>query len=292
MKKLAIIRPGAIGDIICIFHLSEELYKRYGFFDIYCADGYYNLLKEFVDSNSFKFELKPLKSLVKINYEIVHSLIGYPVDKGYPSVEMPKHLVLLMAEELGLHNLKSVPILEIDSPTPPKNITHSDFVTVQVATGWSRYKELSIEQNENLCKIIKSEFPFKIIQIGAKNEIALKNADIHLLGEPFETSVGALAWAKYHVGPDSVFNHISNFSWLHKRKQTKALIYFGSTSPSGSGYSTNENLFLKLPCQPCYRENPEISSKSGGPCPYGGMCLKQMPGDFVHSFLRKTFENI
>lgn len=292
MKKLAVLRPGAIGDIVCVINISEEIYNRYGHFDLFVFESYYRLLKPFVDNNCFKFTLRPEKELNRNEFEIVHPLIGYPFDQGYPKIKLTKHIGLLMAEELGIIGLSALPSLEVSSPPPPKEVTNSDYITIQVKTGWSRYKELSVNQNEEICNIVRDEYPFKIIQIGSANEPKLKGADYHILGQPLERSLGALAWASHHVGPDSLFNHASNFVWSHKKKKTKSLIYFGSTCPTGTGFESNVNLFLNLHCQPCYKENPEISANPGTPCPYNGMCLKNIPSGFLHSYLKKTFENL
>ena len=76
------------------------------------------------------------------------------------------------------------------------------------------------------------------------------------------------------MGVDSFTNHAS------ATVGTPAVILFGSTSPTGSGYGQNINIYKGLECQPCYKEYG-WSKDSRGPCEYEKMCMNQITVDDV-----------
>lgn len=291
MKNLAIHRPGALGDIMCIIMLQDTIYEVYGIFDLFVHESYYSAIVPLLKYNKNKFNFYPVSELNRNNYNKVVDLVGYPVHLGYPKVSMKKHLMLYMLDELGIAYEALPEQLMLEAPPPPaKLLKTKNYITVQLKTGWSRYKEFKAEQLDSMCLAVKTWYASDIIQIGAENEPKLNNADVHMLGYSLEEAIGAQAWAKYHIGPDSFFNHTTNLKWTHKGNSTKGLIYFGSTSPIGSGYDQNINIYAGAHCQPCYRENPEISSAHGGPCPFNHMCLSRMPVEFLQSYIIKLFE--
>lgn len=289
MKNLAINRPGALGDITCVIMLQDAIYRKYGHFDLYVADGYFQQLNPLLKYNKMKFTLLPGSTLITSDYKRVSNLIGYPFKDGYPKVKMTKHLILYMADELGL-NLSNLPKrLQLEAPPPPtKYVNSKDYITVQLKTGWSKYKELTVEQLDSICLAVKTWFSSEIIQIGAANEPKLKNVDNYIIGHSLEEAIGAHAWARYHIGPDSLFNHLTNIDWIHKNKNTKGLIYFGSTSPTSFGYNHNINLFMGAHCQPCYIDTLNEPDKEL--CPFNHMCLKRIPIEFLQSYVIKLFD--
>ena len=64
--------------------------------------------------------------------------------------------------------------------------------------------------------------------------------------------------------------------------KTPAVILFGSTSPIGSGYEGNENLWYGKECSPCYKEY-EWARDPNGPCPYDRRCMKEITVEMVLS---------
>jgi ADP-heptose:LPS heptosyltransferase len=64
-----------------------------------------------------------------------------------------------------------------------------------------------------------------------------------------------------------VFNHAAN------ALQVPAVIMFGSTSPTGSGYKDHVNLASGDSCQPCYREDNTIAVHKKPACPYAHKCM-------------------
>ena len=278
MSSIAIIRPGALGDIFCILPLVPLIRKVYSGISIYCADVNFAILNQFVLDNGPQLKIKfaPLSDLRAEDYDKVLTISGYPAHEGYPNQELRRHIIKNYALELGVSIEGDIPSPELASyPPPPELIGKSKIITIQTQTGWSRYKELGFSETVKLIDSIKKAAPdVHICHIGGPDHVPLPNVDSSFLGQPFENNVAAQSWADLHVGPDSIFNHTSNITWSHKGRKTKAIIYFGSTSPRGHGYFDNINIYRGLECQPCYRENPEISSQNTTPCPYEHKCLK------------------
>ena len=178
---------------------------------------------------------------------------------------MQRHLLEYFAKEMevdfSFNNLNlSLPSF----PTKIKNRDYPKHITVQNKTGWSVYKEWWGWQQ--LIDMMKQKMPdVEIYQIGGPNDPQISNIDGSFCGEPFEDNLAAQAWAVLHLGLDSVFNHTTNINWIGKGK-TKGIILFGSTQADASGYPHNENISLGLACQPCFKEDPKVSSASLGVC--------------------------
>ena len=272
MTRYSITRNGALGDILCILNLRDQIRAKYGPFDLYSHPSCYRILSQFITDNNlcdgfFTTESVPNNSV---------SLTCYPMHEGYPNSKPNKHLYKYIQDELHLTPtpLESLPLLTLKRPEcfGPKNIT------IQGKTGWSIYKEYP--HNQELIRRLAA-LDFKIIQIGGPDDPPLPGIDAHLLGRKFEEQVAAQCWADLHIGPDSVFNHTSNYEWSHKNKRTPSIIYFGSTSSSLSGYDFNCNVSLGLECQPCFRENPGVSTQKTDPCPFQHKCLKDLTVDQI-----------
>jgi ADP-heptose:LPS heptosyltransferase len=152
----------------------------------------------------------------------------------------------------------SLPRLELKL----KPILEGDYITLHPFTGWSKYKEWPIERWEELIVRIReaSEVPVAFIQIGTPNETKIAGCDHSYMGRPLMDSINLIANAKLHMGGDSFSNHTTHLTG------TPAVILWGSTQYTASGYDKNINVNFKVPCQPCFKENPGISSMSRGPC--------------------------
>ena len=82
------------------------------------------------------------------------------------------------------------------------------------------------------------------------------------------------------MGCDSFSNHVAG------AYGTPAVILFGSTSPTGSGYKTATNIYKGIECQPCYKENPEVSKNPRGSCDHR-TCMKSISVDEVIDAAKK-----
>ena len=264
MSRIAINRPGAIGDIIMISNCLPKLRERYDEIDLFCHHSIGDILGNFLKENEVVDRVGDSSNFVESNYDKVVNCIGYPLNEGYPDVKMGKHLVDYFADELGVENCFDDLLFKL--PDFPLGISRDDpYITIQNKTGWSVYKEWWGWQD--LVNKIKQELPqIGIYQIGGPNDPPLVNIDGDFLGWSFEANLNAQVWSRAHLGLDSVFNHTSNITWQGLGKKS-CVILFGSTQHDASGYSHNTNISLQLPCQPCFRENPDISTMSKGVCP-------------------------
>jgi ADP-heptose:LPS heptosyltransferase len=99
------------------------------------------------------------------------------------------------------------------------------------------------------------------VLIGGADDPALEGIDRDLRGRTsLSQSLWLLKHSALHLGCDSFSNHAAG-AFGHP-----AVIVFGSTSPTGSGYQSAVNLWAGLNCSPCYREDPRFSHQSRGPC--------------------------
>lgn len=263
MNSIALNRPGAIGDIVMILNCVPELRKRFGVVDLFCHKSIVDILKNFCVGSGLVDEVRSVDDLDRSNYDKVVDCIGYPISEGYPNSKMKKHLIFYFAKELEVD--VSFDDVALTPLKPPSKVNKPLYITVQNKTGWSIYKEWWGWQK--LIDKLKNERPdIGIYQIGGPNDPRLSNIDDSLLGHSFDDNLATQIWSKVHLGLDSVFNHTSNYSW-HGIGKKSCVILFGSTQYEASGYQHNTNISLNLPCQPCFRENPETSKASKGVCP-------------------------
>ena len=262
-KRIALNRPGAIGDIIMILNLVPKLKKLNPDYEIH-----------FFCHPSYGVELAPLFEAAGIsawhdfntlnaeasNYEEIFNMIGYPLKEGYPEKPMRQHLLRYFSEELKLRCGDELPQLNCPG-WPNLGLEPFSYVTIHPQSGWSLYKNWSMSRWE---KIIEEcpEIPF--IQIGSEKDYHLKGADHSFMGKPLIQSVSLLSNAKFHAGVDSFTNHLTHVKW--QGRQTPGLILWGSTQAAAAGYPENTNISLGLECQPCFREDPRISAMPRGLC--------------------------
>ena len=263
MGKIALIRPGAIGDIMMALNFVQEL-KRKNEVSFFCSSGIHAILNNFVSNNKL-VNFYPSEEYKQEDFDKTINLIGYPLGEGYPYKKMNRHLLEYFANEMETNF--SFDQFALDLPIFPKKIKNRNtprYVTFQNKTGWSVYKEWWGWQE--LINLIKEKNPnVEIYQIGGPNDPQIENTDGSFCGDSFEDNLAAQAWANTHIGLDSVFNHTTNINWLNKGK-TKGIILFGSTQADASGYPHNDNISLGLSCQPCFKEDPKVSRVPLGLC--------------------------
>ena len=263
MNSIALHRPGAIGDIIMILNSVPKLRERFDKVDLFCHKSIADIIGKFCTESGLVDKVRSPEDLNESDYDKVVNCIGYPLKEGYPNVRMKKHLVSYFAEELDVD--VSFDDVDLTPLKPPSKVNKPLYITIQNKTGWSIYKEWWGWQQ--LIDKLKEKRPdVGIYQIGGPNDPKLSDIDGSFLGQSFDDNLSAQTWSRVHLGLDSVFNHTSNYSW-HGIGKKSCVILFGSTQYEASGYQHNTNISLNLPCQPCFRENPEISKSSKGVCP-------------------------
>lgn len=296
MSSIALHRPGAIGDIIMILNCAPKLREQFNKIDLYCHESIVKILKNFCLYSGIVDNVIDSSLLKRQEYDKVVDCIGYPIKEGYPNVRMKKHLIYYFAEEMGI----DVTLDDVElNPLPPLKLNKRLYITIQNKTGWSIYKEWWGWQQ--LIDRLKDKRPdIGVYQIGGPNDPKLSNIDGSFTGGSFEDNLAVQTWGRAHLGLDSVFNHTSNYKWRGIGKKN-CVILFGSTQYDASGYQHNTNISLGLSCQPCFRENPDVSSVSGGICPNPPnqtyqepkhKCMFDISVDIVYdALLKKLYEN-
>jgi ADP-heptose:LPS heptosyltransferase/SAM-dependent methyltransferase len=265
-RKIALHRPGAIGDIIMTLALVPLLKQKHPDHDIhyFCnatlGTSLQRLMKQAGIDGGFPAEALEQRQR---DYEKVINLIGYPLQDGYPYKPMRKHLIQYFAAEMGI-DLDCIPHLLLQ---PSQNLPEvlklpSRYATIHPQAGWSAYKNWPTERWE---EVVAKRPDISFYQIGSATDRKVLNADPTFMGMPLNVSIDLMAGASLHVGVDSWTNHLTNIAW-GVRGFTPAIILWGSTQATAAGYPRNTNISLGLECQPCFREDPKISRMPLGPC--------------------------
>ena len=266
VPKIALHRPGAIGDVIMTLNLIPLLKKRYPKHEIhyFCHPVIGESLSELmyqagVDEWHDNSQLQAMVS----GYESVINLIGYPLKEGYPEKPMDKHLLEYFGAEMGLAiSPEDMPKLVMDRwPRPLPNMP-KQYATLHVQAGWSHYKNWAFGRWE---KVLAECGEIPVFQIGSATDYKIPGADHRLMGSNLKDSIALMSNATMHMGVDSFTNHLTNIKWKGKG-QTPSVILWGSTQWQAAGYKHNCNISMGLECQPCFREDPKISGTPRGVC--------------------------
>ena len=265
--KIAICRPGAIGDVLMTLNLVPLLRQKWPGHEIhyYCHPNIGSELKDLICASGVD-EVRDAGQLDASGYTSVFNLIGYPLREGYPEKPMRDHLLRYFANELGLKLGEDDPLPALQLSMPPKpEWLPSRYATLQVKTGWSAYKNWPIER---WAAVVKSCTEIPIYQIGKADEPLVDGARHDFMGASLATSIALVANASLHLGLDSFANHLTHYLWNDggSTRRVPAVILWGSTQVSASGYDHNTNISLGLSCQPCFREDPAVSRMPRGPC--------------------------
>jgi ADP-heptose:LPS heptosyltransferase/SAM-dependent methyltransferase len=293
--KIALHRPGAIGDIIMTLALVPLLKQKYPEHEIeyFCHPSIGTQLGRLMIAAGVNRGVDCAKlEERKDQFDHVFNLIGYPLHQGYPFKPMTKHLIEYFADEVGLDKYSPAVdfVLELPHLTaalPPRLPDMPErYATIHPIAGWSVYKNWPLDRWQ---QVIDARPDIKFYQIGGDKDQPLLNVNTRFMGKPLDESMVLMTRADLHVGIDSWTNHLTNVEWKG-RGFTPAVILWGSTQWDAAGYPRNDNLSRGLPCQPCFREDPKISRMPIGPCitPPGQVYEKPM-----HACMHEiTVENV
>jgi ADP-heptose:LPS heptosyltransferase len=300
---LCLHRPGAIGDVLMTLNLVPLLREKLPEHAIHyaCATDIGSALRNVMIGAGVN-HVEPSDGFFDraSAYDKSVNLIGYPIHEGYPERAMRKHLIRHFADEMGLDLPHDAPIpaLRLPRPARPRELPKR-YATFQVKTGWSAYKEWPLER----WRLLIERMPdVHFVQIGREDEPHVEGADHSFMGTSISTAIALVANASLHVGLDSFANHLTHYLWEDEdgsASRTPGVILWGSTQPLASGYETNTNVCLCLPCQPCFREDPKVSRMSRGPCPNPPLqvyeeprhaCMHEISVDQVVSAIQKYFD--
>jgi ADP-heptose:LPS heptosyltransferase len=251
-KRIALHRPGAIGDILMTLNLIPTLKAKYPEHEIdyFCAIEYgeEEALGNIIKAAGCAY----VNTLTTGVYDHEFELIGYPLREGYPEKPMRKHLLHYFAEELGLstppqHGYSQWELPRVNLPKPPAPLKTGPYATLQRHAGWSKYKEWPSERwDEVLRDLNRSGIP--VFEIDEKQ------------GLPLSTVIALIANARMHIGVDSFGNHLTHIF------QVPGVILWGSTQWNAAGYPHNVNISTGIACQPCFRETHPNSLHPRPPC--------------------------
>ena len=90
-------------------------------------------------------------------------------------------------------------------------------------------------------------------------------------------SMAVLAQARLHIGPDSFLMHAANGVGVRS-----VILFGGSRTVENSGYAENVNLFVPMPCGPCY-----IHESRSETCAHGIECMQRITVTMVHDAVRR-----
>ena len=291
-RRVCWLRPGALGDVLMTLNLVRPFKQQNPDTEVYyqCAGSIAQMLGSTMRAAGVDHILTTNDNTHQFDH--TYRLIGYPIQEGYPDRPMSKHLIEYFALELGLK-----PVTYSVGMPWNQVVPHAKYCTVHVKAGWSQYKNWPLDRWETICTELQTE-GYAVVQIGGPDDPKLTNVTQHLMGNSFENNLWAIAGAQVHLGIDSWSNHATNFVWERKGK-TPAVILWGSTQAFAAGYSHNQNISLGLPCQPCFKEDPAISTQPRGVCtnPAGQTyaeplhaCMHGIGVDHVMSAFRRAVE--
>jgi len=248
-----ILRAGAIGDVLATSAVTAQLAARIPDVEIH----YYTKMPDMAKLLIGVHKVCDADAWARREPGADLNLIGYPIAEGYPERPMRKHLTEYFCDEARLP--PGLPRLQED--LHPFDIG-GRWITIHPRSGWSVYKEWGLDKwNEIVRRIHRNYSDIAVVQVGGAGDPCLEGLDWDLRGR---TSLSQTLWlvkhSALHMGCDTFTNHAAG-AFGHT-----AVIVFGSTSPTGSGYGSAVNLWAGLGCSPCYRENPRISRQSRGPC--------------------------
>lgn len=292
-------RPGSLGDCMMTLHLVKNFKEKHPEAELIyrCDPVIERVLRDLILSMGFsRIETGPPEK------GDIH-LVGYPINRlnpkrGHPYTgKLPHHLIKYFADELGVEPDFESFILPL--PTP---VLDGEYVTMQVKTGWSIYKDWGYEKfNELAWRLGRSGI--RVIQVGGPNDPDIPNAfgKIKTTDGPdnprvhFNTCLSAIAHSKLHIGLDSWGNHATSIKWQGADGflgRTHGVIMWGSSQMTATGYPCNDNISANLPCSPCFKETPGISDTPLEPCPIKHACMAEITVDQVYKTVINLLEGL
>jgi ADP-heptose:LPS heptosyltransferase len=274
-------RQGALGDCLMTTAALRGLKQKYpGCFIRYVTHAH---SRQILEGNQYIDELVE-KPGDKADFKVYFC---YPdknstlKDEGYPDKPLTRHLIKIFNECAGVSDdMKMECTLTAEEERFGQNLRaqYKSYLTVHTTAGWSPYKNWYDDRWEYVIEELFKK-GYTTLQIGHKTDPLLSNA-VDLRGHTVKEAISAIKYAKAHMGVDSFSNHAS-FA-----VGTPAVILFGSTSPTGSGYNQNVNIYKGLDCQPCYKEHV-WSKDNKGTCPYDKKCVNLISSDEVLASILK-----
>lgn len=152
----------------------------------------------------------------------------------------------------GLTTSKIQIDFDVDYADQYKKLGLKKYITVNCGVDMRRMESGDIptkiwpaEYFEEWIAMFKKEYPeYEVIQLGAKSQAKLKQADRNLLGEPFELVTYILKGSCLHIDDEGGLVHLAT------ALGTKCVVLFGPTRPDFFGYPQNINISTGV-CPSC-----------------------------------------
>jgi ADP-heptose:LPS heptosyltransferase len=132
-------------------------------------------------------------------------------------------------------------------------------------------KTWPVENWRRLVELLRTDFD--LVQLGDGTEPALDGVRSFAGKLTLRESMGVLAHAKTHVGPDSFLMHAANGLGVRS-----VILLGGSRTVANTCYEGNINMDIQMPCGPCY-----IHESRGEKCLHGIECMAQITVERVHA---------
>ena len=120
---------------------------------------------------------------------------------------------------------------------------------------------------------------FELVHLGNEKEPLIPSARRFAGRLSPRQTMAVLKQARFYVGPDSFLMHAANGLDV-----PSVIIFGGSRTPKNTGYCQNTNLFVKMPCGPCW-----IHENRGEHCAYNLECLWRISASEVCAAIMQLY---
>jgi ADP-heptose:LPS heptosyltransferase len=128
---------------------------------------------------------------------------------------------------------------------------------------------------ERLVALLRTDY--EVVQLGDETELKIEGVRSFGGRLGFRESMSVLSQAKAHVGSDSFLMHAAN-----GLRVPSVILFGGSRTPANLGYAGNINLYVPMPCGPCY-----IHQSRDETCGHGIECMNRITVEEVHAAVLK-----
>jgi ADP-heptose:LPS heptosyltransferase len=118
---------------------------------------------------------------------------------------------------------------------------------------------------------------YDLVQLGDGTEPALDGVRSFAGKLTLRESMAVLSHAKTHIGSDSFLMHAAN-----GLRVPSVILFGGSRTVENAGYAGNINLYVPMPCGPCY-----IHQSRGQTCAHGVECMDRITVEMVSAGVLK-----
>ncbi|QIF02948.1 glycosyltransferase family 9 protein [Roseimicrobium sp. ORNL1] len=121
----------------------------------------------------------------------------------------------------------------------------------------------------------------ELVQLGDASEPVFENVTRFAGALSMRQSMAVLANCDLFLGGVSFLMHAANGVNV-----PGVIIYGGRESPKNSGYAVNDNLYVPMPCGPCW-----LHDSRGDVCPHNIACMEKVLVDEVEGVLRSRLKD-